>query len=78
MIDLQPQLDDSFLHFARQLVPELLGRELRVDEQRAARRRHLEHVVALEEVPLVHGDEARAPDEVATGSAAGRSAGAKW
>ena len=57
-------LDDLLLHLARQVVPDLVGREWGVQQERRARRRVLEHVDLVDELELVAGDEPGAIDEI--------------
>ena len=65
-------LDDLLLHLARQLLPDLVGGERRVQQEHRARRRVLEHVDLVQELELMAGDEAGAVDQIgASGSAAG-------
>ena len=58
-------VDDLLLHFLRQLVPDLVRAVHAVEQEHAAGLAVLEHVVALEERPLVTGQELRFGDEVA-------------
>ena len=57
-------LDDLLLHLARQLVPDLVGGERRIQQERGAGRRVLEDVDLVDELELMAGDEAGAVDEV--------------
>ena len=62
--DLQFELGDAGLHPGRKLVPDLVGRVRRVEEQGRPRRRHLEDVEFLEQIELMASDEAGLIDEV--------------
>ena len=78
-VELQLLLDQVLLDLARQVVPDLVPAEGRVEQEDAARHRVAGHVVALEERELVAGHEVRPPDQVgASGSSSARSAGARW
>ena len=59
-VEADPLLDDLLLHLARQLVPDLVGGQRRVQQERRARRGVLEHVDLVDELELVAGDEAGA------------------
>ena len=63
-VELQFLLDQVRLDLARQLVPDLVGTERRVQEEDPARDRLARHVVLVEEDELVAGDEVRPLDEV--------------
>ena len=63
-VDLQALGEDRLLHLARQVVPQLVRRVGRVEEEHRARGRALQHVVVLEQLELVAGHEAGAADEV--------------
>ena len=54
----------SLLHLARQVVPDLVGREWGVQQERRARRRVFEHVDLVDELELVAGDEPGAIHEI--------------
>ena len=57
--------DQLRLHFAGQVVPDFIFCERTVEQEHAAWHQRAEHVVALEENPLMAGDEVRLGDQVA-------------
>ena len=57
-------LDDRLLDLARQVVPHLVGPERGVEQERRAGAGEVEHVVLVEELGLVAGDEVGLPDQV--------------
>ena len=63
-VDLEAQLDDPLLGLVGQPVPDLLGREGRVDQEGAPRDGRRQRLVALDERPHVAGDEVGLVDQV--------------
>ena len=61
----QPSFNDVASRLFRQVLPDLVGAERAVQQERRAGRRDLEHVDALESLELVARDEARPADQVA-------------
>ena len=57
--------DELRLHFARQMVPDFILAKRTVHQEHAARHQRAQHVVALQENPLVAGDEVRLRNQVA-------------
>ena len=57
-------LDDARLHRSRQLIPDVLGAERAVQQERAALAGSIEHLEALEEAELVAGDEIGLVDQI--------------
>ena len=57
-------LEHAPLDLAHELVPNAAGRVVRVEQQRGAGRRAVEHLGPLQQPELVAADEARAGDEV--------------
>ena len=71
-------LDDLFLHLPRQVIPDLVGGERRVQQERRAGRRVFEDVDLVDELELMAGDEAGAiRPGTPSGSAACSCAGAR-
>ena len=64
-VDLELLLDDRLLDLAREALPGLFGTERGVDQEGRARLGKLDHLVLVEEDPLVTGDEVGLLDEVA-------------
>ena len=56
--------NELLLHQPGQLVPDFFGAERAVQQERAAFDQRAEHVVALQEYPLVAGDEVRLGDQI--------------
>jgi hypothetical protein len=67
-------LDEPLLHLAREVIPHLGLGPGRVEQEDRALARALEHVVAVEELRLVAGDDARAPHLVRRADRAGPEA----
>ena len=63
-VELQLLVDDLLLHFAGQVVPDLVRAVGAVQEERRPRQGHREHVDPLGELELVAGHEVRLVDEV--------------
>ena len=64
-IKFQLLIDDLLLHLARQLIPDPIGRERAVQQERRALIRVAQHVNAFQERELVASHEVRARDEIA-------------
>ena len=78
-VDLEPEVDDLLLHLDREVVPDLIGAEGRVDEEGGTRLCVGEHVELLDEDPLVAGHEVGLADQDRTsGSDRARSGGGRW
>ena len=62
-IQFQMLVNDNLLHFARQVIPHIVGAEGAVEQERCARRGLLQYIVALQEIELVAGNEISAGDQ---------------
>ena len=65
--ELELAIDQRLLHFARQMVPDLVGAIGAVEQKGAAGPGLAQHVDAAQEVELVAGDEMRLADQVGRG-----------
>ena len=73
-VEAQLLVDDLLLHFLRQLVPHLVRPVHAVEQEHPTRLAVLQHVVALEERPLMAGQKLRLGDEVAGANHVGSKA----